>query len=175
MSTLNLAFAVDPNAGADIDNDVAQFIEDCLNLPAAIEWEDMKIIREVYKRPKNCPSIGVPIVPESLLATMSQARKDRDKHMGYIQAWAMRALSAMGDLKPFKMNNTVPWVRSVYAKALDVIRILSHLSINEVSKRSKAGVKSLLPAQYKKLASPKPKEKEIQLFGDEIAEDKSLR
>lgn len=163
VSTLNLTFAVDPNAGSEMDGYIAQFIENCLKIPVAIEWEDMKVMREVYKHPKNSqyPNTGAPMVPDSLSATMLQAARDRGKHMGYIQAWAMTALSAMGSLvsdpKPFEMDNNVPWVRPVYAKALDIIRILSHLSVNEVSKRRKAEVKTYLPAQYKMLATPKPK------------------
>lgn len=175
VSTLNLAFKVDPNAGDDIDPDIAQFVENCLKLPAALEWEDMKIIRDVYKRPKNCPSIGVPKIPDSLERTMSQAGKDRDKYLSFAQSWVMTAISAMGrivsELKPFEMDDTVPWVRPIYAKSLDVVRILSHLSVNELSKRRKAEVKNFLPAQYKKLANPKPAEPEIHLFGEEISED----
>lgn len=58
VNTLNLAFTVDPNAGSEIDADIAQFVENCLNLPSAIDWEDMKEICDVSKRPKNCPSVG---------------------------------------------------------------------------------------------------------------------
>lgn len=175
VSALNLAFTIDPNAGSDIDGDIAQFIENCLTLPNALEWEDMKVIREIYKRPKNCPHIGVPKIPDSLGLTMSQAGKDRDKHMGYAQAWVMTALSAMGniasELKTFEMDTTVPWVRPLYAKSLDVIRVLSHLSVNEISKRRKAEVKAFLPVQYKKLANPRTVEPVIKLFGEEIAEE----
>lgn len=106
---------------------------------------------------------------------MSQAAKDRDKHMGYAQAWVMTALSAMSsvvsDLKHYEMDSSLPWVRPVYAKSLDMIRILSHLSVNEISKHRKAEFKTFVPTQYKKLANPKPVEPEIQLFGEEIAED----
>lgn len=175
VGSLNLAFSVDPNAGEEIDKDIAQFIENCLNLPNALDWEDMKIIREIYKRPKNCPSLGVPKIPDTLGITMSQAGKDRDKAMGYAQSWVMAGLSAMGsiatDLKPFEMDTSVPWVRPVYAKSLDMIRILAHLSVNEISKRRKIEVKSFLPTQYKKLANPKPTVPEIKLFGEEISED----
>lgn len=60
------AFGSTLNASSDIDQQIAQFIENYINLPSTIEWEDMKIICEVYKRPGNCPSVGVPSVPESL-------------------------------------------------------------------------------------------------------------
>lgn len=175
VSALNLAFTVDPNSGSEIDDDIARFIENCLNLPNALDWEDMKIIREVYKRPKNCPSIGVPKVPDTLGITLSQAGKDRDKAMCFAQSWVMAGLSAMGkiasDLKPHEMDSSVPWVRPVYAKALDMIRILAHLSVNEISKRRKLEVKAFLPNQYKKLANPKPVVPEIPLFGEELSED----
>lgn len=175
VGSLNLAFAVDPNAGAEIDSDIAQFIENCINLPNALDWEDMKIIREIYKRPKNCPSLGVPKIPDTLGITMSQMGKDRDKAMSYAQSWVMAGISAMGsiasDLKPFEMDSNVPWARPVYAKSLDMIRILAHLSVNEISKRRKIEVKSFLPAQYKKIANPKPVVPDIQLFGEEVSED----
>lgn len=175
VGSLNLAFAVDPNAGADIDLDIAQFMENCINLPNAIDWEDMKIIREIYKRPKNCPSLGVPKIPDTLGITMSQVGKDRDKELCYAQSWVMAGLSAMGsiasDLKPYEMDSTVPWVRPIYAKELDMIRILSHLSVNEISKRRKIEVKSFLPTQYKKIANTKPTTPEIPLFGEEVSEE----
>lgn len=47
VSVLNLAFQVDPNAGSEIDPEIVQLIENCLNLPAALEREDLKMIKEV--------------------------------------------------------------------------------------------------------------------------------
>lgn len=135
----------------------------------------MKVICDVYKRPKNCPSIGVPKVPDALGGTMSQQAKARDKHMG---CPGVDNDGAASDGKyclrnqTFRMNTTLPWARPLYAKVLDVIRILSHLSVNDVSKRRKVEVKAFLPNQYKKLANPKPAKPEIKLFGDEISEDK---
>lgn len=57
VSVLILTFKVDPNAGGEVDPQIAQFVENCLNLHSALEWEDMKIIREVHKCLGNCPSI----------------------------------------------------------------------------------------------------------------------
>lgn len=175
VAALNLAFKVDPNSGTDIDPQLAQFIENCINLPSAIEWEDMKVIRDVYKRPANCPSIGVPSIPDSLTGTMSRAAKSRDQSLGFMQSWVMTAMAAMGriadDLKPFEMDDKVPWARAVYIKTLDVIRILSHLSVNEISKRRKEEVKEFLPQPYKKIANPKTQKPQIQLFGSELNED----
>lgn len=149
-------------------------MENCLNPSAALEWEDMKIIWEVYKRSRNFPSIGVPKIPDSLGGTMSQVGKDRDKYLGFAQSWVTTALSAMGsivsDLKPYEMDSSAPWVRPVYAKSLDLIRILSHLSVNENLKRRKAEVKNFLPVQYKNLANPKPVEPKIH-FAEEISEE----
>lgn len=175
VAALNLAFKVDPNAGTNIDSQIAQFIENCINLPSAIEWDDMKVIREIYKRPGNCPSIGVPGIPDTLSATMSGVGKSRDQSLGFMQSWVMTAMSAVGaiadDLKPFEMDETVPWARAVYVKALDVIRILAHLSVNEISKRRKEEVKTFLPKPYKKIATPKPQKPQIKLFGEELNED----
>lgn len=175
VAALNLAFKVDPNSGNDIDPQVAQFIENCINLPSALDWEDMKIIRDIYKRPGNCPSVGVPSIPDAFSGLISPAGKSRDQAFCFQQSWVMASISAMGkiatDLKPFEMSEEVAWVRPVYVKVLDVIRMLSHLSVNEISKRRKEEIKIFLPKTYKKLANPKQDKAQIQLFGEELNED----
>lgn len=135
----------------------------------------MVIICDVYKRPGNCPSIGVPSIPDTLTGTMSGVGKKRDQAFCFMQSWVMTAMSAMGnianDLKPFEMDDKVPWARALYVKSLDVIRILAHLSVNEISKRRKEEVKTFLPKTYKKIANPKPQKVDIPLFGEELNED----
>lgn len=133
---LNLAFQVDPNMGPAVEASIAELIENCLNVPAATSRIEMQAMRDVYKRPSNCPSIGVPVVEKSILNSMSGAAQDRDKSMKFMQGWVMTALSAMGsiadDIKPYELDENCPWVRPIYAKMIDVIRILAHISVNEI-------------------------------------------
>lgn len=135
----------------------------------------MQAMRDVYKRPANCPSIGVPVVEKSILESMSGAAQDRDKAMKFMQGWVMTALSAMGsiadDIKPYELDDNCPWVRPIYAKMIDVIRILAHLSQNEIAKHRKTEAKSFLPKPYKRIAAPKVDSPGLKLFGPELAED----
>lgn len=59
---------------------------------------------------------------------------NRDKAMKFAQSRVITGLSAMGsiprDLKPYEHDDSVPWVRTIYAKAIDMIHMLSHLSVN---------------------------------------------
>lgn len=118
--------------GPAIETSIAELIENCLNVPAATSRLEMQASRDVYKRASNCPNIGVPVVEKSILNSMSGPGQDRDKALKFMQGWVMTALSAMGsnadDIKPYELDEKCPWVRPIYAKMIDVIRILVHLS-----------------------------------------------
>lgn len=73
ISALNNALATDTSIGEELDPDIAELIENCLNLPNATPWDEMQAIRDVYKCPSNCPSLVVPLVNKSMYENMTKA------------------------------------------------------------------------------------------------------